>query len=1013
MGKLRQSTAKIQEILDQADGIREALEKKADPADWNASEGDGGYIANKPFGELYNKLEWYYYDNADGVLCDTAVDKVFIDGKEYDLTLGEILNIDNTNFGIGIDEYYNKVKIYGAREDDVDWVTDNVLAGDVKQLDEQFIPENIARKSDIVAPDWNINEGELGYIKNRTHYKKYSPLEDDSIVSMDDVFIIINLDYIGSVALVENLLWSDNLVFYSNNNGQWEFDWDTEIFFTAKVNDNLLTIYSDTDLNWAEWLNTRIMQVDVLCISEDYIPTSIRSGAAKGATAIQSVKTINGQSLVGSGDITIKGGEADWNAKDGEDGYIKNKPFYDKIDQKFDADKFSYDEDREEFYLDLYSLSGDDIYIKYREDNDSNYYKVQSFQLEYGYYFHFFIDDDSGVSCYIKENEDGHAVLVADMLRRDERDLLQALLNEYLSYCLRWQWDDDEVIRVIQEFYIPYEIARTDDLKKKQDKISDLAAIRSGASKGATAIQSVKTINGQSLVGSGDIIIKSDIGVYGDGYIESEVAEEGTYLTTNVAENLDEVSARGQLADAYDVKTFVENAVQGGGGIMPITYAELVELRNKKDLSAGTLYRITDFVTTTVQENTKSAGNPFDIVVLAIGSNEISEEAYALHSDRDTDGYFAKSNLSAWKVWYCLDNDTTRFAWADNENGKGVIYRMIDEWENDIPYDFKNIQFIRTINLDYGYPRFMEDGIEKWVYTFCGNSYHVDNGEFSELKDGSLEPYHNHESDEGYSTFHHNTVKPRILIYDDEDEDYHKCGRAYLNNNVFLGYWEEIGSTTDESVPYFYASCCYSNALGFDCYNNTFGCNCNSNILGEKCHSNILGPTCLNNTFKNNCRENTFDDSCCDNTIGNNNQQLSLGVSCHTNVFLDNCGGISLKELGCYNTFGEGSWGINCGSNCQNNTFGKRCVDIEFVDQNDYANNIWNNKFDDGLQSVQFYIDEEHNKYPDAYYKNYHICKGVQDESIELLPNNEYETTVAMKSDGTIVEFVLADLKAS
>lgn len=830
------------------DEFAEELKKATEQPDWNASEGDGGYIANKPFGEIYNKLEWYYDDNADGVLCDTAVDKVFIDGKEYDLTLGEILNIDNTNFGIGIDEYFNKVKVYGAREDDVDWVTDNVLAGVLKTIDEKYIPDTIAR--------------------------------------------------------------------------------------TKEVNDKQDKI---SDL------------------------ATIRSGAAKGATAIQSVKTINGQSLIGSGDITIKGGEADWNAKDGEDGYIKNKPFYDTIDQKFDADKFSYDEDREEFYLDLYSLPGDDIYIKYRENNYSDYYKVKSFSVEYGYNFKFFTNDDFGVSCYIKENEDGHAVLVADMLGRDDRDILQSLLNEYLSYCLRWQWDDDEVIHSIHEYYIPNTIARTDDLKKKQDNISDLAAIRSGASKGATAIQSVKTINGQSIVGSGDITIK------------------------------------------------------GGGdpAIIPITYAELVELRNKKDLSAGTLYRITDFVTTTVQENTKSAGNPFDVVVLAIGSNEISEEAYALHSDRDTDGYFAKSNLSAWKVWYCLDNDTTRFAWADKENGKGVIYRMIDEWENDIPYDFKNIQFIRTINLDYGYPRFMEDGIEKWVYTFCGNSFHVDNGKFSELKDGSLEPYYNHESEEGFSTFHHNTVKPWILIYDIEDEDYHKCGKAYLNNNVFLGYWEEIGSTTDEGMPYFTACCCYSNALGFDSYNNTFGCGCNYNILGEKCHSNILGPACINNAFKNNCRENTFVDSCCDNTIGSNNQQLSLGGSCHNNVFLDNCGDISLKVLGCYNTFGEGSWGINCGSNCQNNTFGKRCIDIEFVDHNDYADNIWNNKFDDGLQSVQFVIDEEHNEYPDAYYKNYHICKGVQDESIELSPNNEYETTVAMKSDGTIVEFVLADLKAS
>lgn len=41
-----------------------------------------------------------------------------------------------------------------------------------------------------------------------------------------------------------------------------------------------------------------------------------------------------------------------------------------------------------------------------------------------------------------------------------------------------------------------------------------------------------------------------------------------------------------------------------------------------------------------------------------------------------------------------MDNDTNRFAWAD-DTGRGVIYRMIDEWNNDCPYDFKNILFRR------------------------------------------------------------------------------------------------------------------------------------------------------------------------------------------------------------------------------------------------------------------------------------------------------------------------------
>lgn len=48
----------------------------------------------------------------------------------------------------------------------------------------------------------------------------------------------------------------------------------------------------------------------------------------------------------------------------------------------------------------------------------------------------------------------------------------------------------------------------SEEVGKKQDTISDLETIRSGAAKGATAIQEVKTINGQSIVGSGNIEIQ-------------------------------------------------------------------------------------------------------------------------------------------------------------------------------------------------------------------------------------------------------------------------------------------------------------------------------------------------------------------------------------------------------------------------------------------------------------------------------------------------------------------------
>lgn len=49
------------------------------------------------------------------------------------------------------------------------------------------------------------------------------------------------------------------------------------------------------------------------------------------------------------------------------------------------------------------------------------------------------------------------------------------------------------------------------DLSAKQDKINDLDTIRSGAALGATAIQSVKTINGESIEGEGDIEIQASV----------------------------------------------------------------------------------------------------------------------------------------------------------------------------------------------------------------------------------------------------------------------------------------------------------------------------------------------------------------------------------------------------------------------------------------------------------------------------------------------------------------------
>ena len=129
-----------------------------------------------------------------------------------------------------------------------------------------------------------------------------------------------------------------------------------------------------------------------------------------------------------------------------------------------------------------------------------------------------------------------------------------------------------------------------------------------------------------------------------------------------------------------------------------VTYAALVSLQSANSLIAGSYYRITDFVTSVNYANAKSAGNPFDLIVRANSSNALNEDASAiLHAG---DSYFASCDLSAWKIKYSLTNDTTRFAWASS-SGKGVIYYLKDEFENEAYCDFKNVQYLGSSLFNY------------------------------------------------------------------------------------------------------------------------------------------------------------------------------------------------------------------------------------------------------------------------------------------------------------------------
>lgn len=104
-------------------------------------------------------------------------------------------------------------------------------------------------------------------------------------------------------------------------------------------------------------------------------------------------------------------------------------------------------------------------------------------------------------------------------------------------------------------------------------------------------------------------------------YEFTETHEAGAWNETQVKE----VSS----TDIIDTSKMVE-----------IHWEDLVELRDNAKLIPGTWYRIIDYVTTTSQENTRSAGHEFDIVVLALSKNTLSEDARAVKREHEENIYY-------------------------------------------------------------------------------------------------------------------------------------------------------------------------------------------------------------------------------------------------------------------------------------------------------------------------------------------------------------------------------------
>ena len=398
--------------------------------------------------------------------------------------------------------------------------------------------------------------------------------------------------------------------------------------------------------------------------------------------------------------------------------------------------------------------------------------------------------------------------------------------------------------------------------------------------------------------------------------------------------------------------------------LISITYSELVGLRNSSMLQPGRFYRITDYVTTTIQTNTRSAGHAFDIIVLATSPNTLNENAKAISHENDT--YFEFCNLNAWEIKYDLDNNISKFAWADDENGKGVIYYMKDELNNECYYDFKNIQFKRWAITDiqntnfvgsdltalkrdfvykddgsryssrYAYkPEDITHGSTKfivgagdeenfgWYYTFSTIKYmssDTDKYKLDEIEDASVgTEFFDFGSPLVSSPCYGNVIEP---LYNNNDSDiYDGNGGQVLNNIVLNAYYDYVNVTNYTSNENYFGYGCANMSTGYGCTNNTFGQNCKNSIFGYDSSNNTFGQGCYDNTFAHACTKNTFGQICYNNTFGNTCQNNIFGNNSMNNTFGQNCGD---------NIFGNACTNNTFGNTCHMNTFGQRCTDNSF-----------------------------------------------------------------------------------
>ena len=294
----------------------------------------------------YNKI------NVDGVLGDinisdgliniTAKSEVFQSEQKQDSYIKVFIRVQDCKFKQLA--YLNKSPFVTITTDAAD-INGDIRYNFVKSVtDEQkTIPEEnkqLFKKNMGSFANWNAQHGEAGYIENRTHY--YGNTVKFKYNEYDDLY---ETDYVpsdeGPIYIEDVFAWGWNKKYEipsieTSEDGQSGYDWSNaltiefwdaseEYYGEFKVgydidNSKVVAIYSENEADVDYDSRIKAMNIfNVVRIESEFIPDTVVKTTPQtlSDTAKNQVKENLGISTPAT---------PDWNAQEGEEGYIANKP---------------------------------------------------------------------------------------------------------------------------------------------------------------------------------------------------------------------------------------------------------------------------------------------------------------------------------------------------------------------------------------------------------------------------------------------------------------------------------------------------------------------------------------------------------------------------------------------------------------------------------------------------------------------------------------------------------------